>query len=846
MGAKRGVTGFVVAAVVVAAVTITGMAPARALDPPVLDQQNDPVGPNGATGEAYCEGDFGLSLFQSVRPPVAPDRLARVTLRLVASATPVPRDVDNRINIRTGGVRGPVIATSSVRLPGVPPSTQVLVDFPIDPPLTFAPGQDMVIEWVATRVNQWGWTTSAELVDPYPAGQAWTCGGNLAPPGRDWNFATYRVPPAPGPVLVVATSVNPTTTGVGQEVEQIVKVFNVGDAASSGSYSLGLPWAPAEYVHTAQAPPGGTCNVVAAVLHTFCSGGPIEAGGVRTFRLSLAVARAGSTVLLAKLGGATAAAVLQVEPIAGDADGDALLDAWEVPGGGPDGDGDGIADFVPYDYGARADHKDVFLELDWLRCASPDCGGDRSWRPDDSAIAGLVSTFSRGSTTNPDGLIGVNLHVTVDPSGTSRPTPLRWASDPTDGPSITDTTVDAVTDVKDGAEATADLCDGAFGSVEDRSAPRCAAILAAKQQVFHWALFGPADDVVGGIAEIVGDDLLIDIDDFAGFPAGYLAPDASSLQQVLVTHEFGHNLGLQHGGDESVPVCKPNYQSVMNASYTYGIYTEGRVLLDYSHERLRDINEASLPDDYPLDGRRVDPFPVVHFANRTKVTPLRAANDFQDWDGDGVVEHDTLVSADVDNSGTEFCLSAGTAEQLHGYNDWLNLVFAFKAGGLGTGGAPSPLIEEPTLAALAEPIGLRLAEVDVQVDPVVLGGGQEVPVVLRTTPSFDTATVDPATACFGDADHPGERSCALVGAATRSDIDGDGDGDLVLRFAADQTGLDEGGQLACVSASTLTGEPVSGCDRVRVVRQPPSPTCALAAWFPPPLRAVIAGLLCGR
>lgn len=58
--------------------------------------------------------------------------------------------------------------------------------------------------------------------------------------------------------------------------------------------------------------------------------------------------------------------------IGGDADGDGLLDSWESSG--YDDNGDGIVDVDLPAMGARPDHKDLFLELDYV-CAPSNCAG---------------------------------------------------------------------------------------------------------------------------------------------------------------------------------------------------------------------------------------------------------------------------------------------------------------------------------------------------------------------------------------------------------------------------------------------------------------------------------------
>ncbi len=59
-------------------------------------------------------------------------------------------------------------------------------------------------------------------------------------------------------------------------------------------------------------------------------------------------------------------------------------------------------------------------------------------------------------------------------------------------------------------------------------------------------------------------------------------------------HEFGHTLGLHHGGiDEDN--FKPNYISVMNYWFQFiGTLTKKQRIFDYSRRTLMSLDEASL------------------------------------------------------------------------------------------------------------------------------------------------------------------------------------------------------------------------------------------------------------
>jgi hypothetical protein len=109
-----------------------------------------------------------------------------------------------------------------------------------------------------------------------------------------------------------------------------------------------------------------------------------------------------------------------------------------------------------------------------------------------------------------------------------------------------------------------------------------------------------------------------------------------------------------------------------------------------------------------------------------------------------------------------------------------------------------------------------------------------IPVAILSTSTFDATTVDPLTVCFGDANdppppYPSERDCTEAhGKGHISDVDGDGDKDLVLHFETKDTGIDPGDTQACLTGRTYGSTPiqVQGCDSIRTV--PPSLSLAAA------------------
>lgn len=104
----------------------------------------------------------------------------------------------------------------------------------------------------------------------------------------------------------------------------------------------------------------------------------------------------------------------------GDADGDGLLDGWERNGYNEDGDGTIDVDLPAMR--AKADHKDVFLELDWTTGRAPTRAGIQAMKKAFAAAPPNVGStassrrapnggFGVNAPPNPDGTNGINLHV---------------------------------------------------------------------------------------------------------------------------------------------------------------------------------------------------------------------------------------------------------------------------------------------------------------------------------------------------------------------------------------------------------------------------------------------------
>jgi probable HAF family extracellular repeat protein len=261
-----------------------------------------------------------------------------------------------------------------------------------------------------------------------------------------------------------------------------------------------------------------------------------------------------------------------------DNDGDSLCDDWEVDGV-RDKDGNVLLDLPGM--GADSNHKDVFVEIDYMDCAQGGCapGDTHNHRPLQQTLTATVQAFQNAPVANPDGASGINLHFVGvgagDLVGQAIPEvmPIRFG---TRGPGA----ADDFDDLKSGSNDPAnpgDPCgtgdfDGHFGTFADRTSANCEQILEARRRVFRYVIFGHDQvDLPGqsGISEVGGNDFLVTLEPIraavqnaASLWGTTFAQEWSDAEAGTLMHELGHTLGLHHGGRDDVN-CKPNYLSVM-------------------------------------------------------------------------------------------------------------------------------------------------------------------------------------------------------------------------------------------------------------------------------------------
>lgn len=403
-----------------------------------------------------------------------------------------------------------------------------------------------------------------------------------------------------------------------------------------------------------------------------------------------------------------------------DSDGDGLLDTWERFGF--DADGDGSIDIDLPGMGADPNHKDLFLEFDWM-------AGEAPTQIDIQAMkqAFAAAPVNAGGVANPDGLPGINLWVDT---GSLTDTNGRedGGAAGTCGDSI-DNGGDGATDALDTDCLVGDNLGGGnsmpASGISNLNAnfytAKTANFNANRAMVFRYGISARPGGFGGGWGEIGGNDF-IEYNHDGG----------------TIMHELGHTLNLRHGGDVN-DNCKPNYVSVMNYDNQFGInQSGGGSIFDYSPPRFaggrgqaplatlteNNLNEASLLDNTDATNQFV-------FVNSGGAKVRNQLNQPVDWNGD-TDSTDSGLAVNIDTSSTATggpaaCTNASSSDVLDGYDDWSNIVLNFRPFGDSANGAINPVTEPEldiqTLRLMKE----ELNTTDVQItkmdtpDPVEVG-----------------------------------------------------------------------------------------------------------------------------
>ena len=362
-------------------------------------------------------------------------------------------------------------------------------------------------------------------------------------------------------------------------------------------------------------------------------------------------------------------------PTVADTDGDALLDTWETVG--LDADGDGTVDVDLGAMGADPEHKDIFVELDYMP-------PHEILQP---AVGKVITAFANAPVLNPDATMGITLHVDNGPGSVMNPrTGALWG-----------------TRSEHGSVPHANVLGSVVGSAYDWGdfdTIKTANFPEAREAAFRYAISAHAHQgTFSGIARgIPSSDFLVTLG------AGCLAQQGVDCtlgeveQAGTFMHELGHTIGLHHGGDDDV-LHKPSYLSVMNYAYQLtGLWRANLTTeLDYSRIGVA-MNENALDETNGFGFAAGSPQAAFMTLGRcpsgaSVLWPLLSGP--VDFNCDGSTSPGTIAS-DTNADGLKTAFNA--------YSDWPNIVL--KGGAVGDLGAPilaaqTPLMEPPLEELLA-------------------------------------------------------------------------------------------------------------------------------------------------
>ena len=318
-----------------------------------------------------------------------------------------------------------------------------------------------------------------------------------------------------------------------------------------------------------------------------------------------------------------------------DTDGDGIPDSWEM--NGIDIDKDGEVDLDLQMLGADFEHKDIFVEIDYMS----------AHRPNQFALDSVIEAFRNAPMTNPDMVNGINLHVIADE-------------------------VIPYKEVLSGFGEFYTLKSSYFGSESERSEPKT---IEAKKAAFLYCLSvdkiwpNPPSNDVPGVAEGIGcDDFIVAF--------GALSDNTNTIenQAALFMHELGHCLGLRHGGGDDVNY-KPNYLSLMNYKFQFADLLPSRPL-DYSKKELPTLNEDNLNEQKGIGEATKTVWYVfpTYWPYDNYALYVSTGNPAIDWNIDG----NATIGLTYDINFNPKFPSEHSFNELKGYNDWENLVYRFR------------------------------------------------------------------------------------------------------------------------------------------------------------------------
>ena len=362
-------------------------------------------------------------------------------------------------------------------------------------------------------------------------------------------------------------------------------------------------------------------------------------------------------------------------PSCTDTDGDYICDEWENNSNypspcPPSGPGlcirTGPAPVIPYfiectpgtTHWSTAcpskDKADLYYEIDWML----------GHKPSDDVISAISDTFAASNYVSANGVTGITFHAQLSEELPHVNT-VPWL-----GSSFT--------------PGFDQLKYWWYGNASERGYTIPTEITgdwnnyqrSQKAQVFHYVIFthqqsGASNLASSGISEMPGNDAMISLGAFDG------KIGTKDQQKATLLHEIGHNLYLDHGGNNAVG-CKPNYLSVMSQSLQFNNFVADRPL-DFSRSALASLTESTLSETAGVAASTPSGLNTVY----GPTSPLvRATGQGFDWNRDGTITGS--VAADINYFPTITKCPSSPDQVLTGFKDWDSTRMKLSPLGFGT------------------------------------------------------------------------------------------------------------------------------------------------------------------
>lgn len=344
-----------------------------------------------------------------------------------------------------------------------------------------------------------------------------------------------------------------------------------------------------------------------------------------------------------------------------------------------DSDGDGIPDSAKingktfagldlYAMGARPGQRDVFMQIDSMNSNDPGI----ILRPE--AAQKLVDTFA--NKVYSAGKKKIALHI--DAGNLFSPTINPGAFNLGGGKSVPYTPCLVMEYDKVTTSGCTNLYDVKRTNLDVR-----------RKLIFHYVIMGQSQQVDGscgssGLGEVNGNDFIITLGN-CGFKttAGTQVTYLINAQAATLMHEFGHNLGLSHGGNESNNY-KPNYYSIMNYMYSFPglsanpsstqaanrFYLTNKTYAKATGLNICNIDNSPCGNSFIMDysnGSSID-LDENNLNESLNIGRGAVAGAYADWDNSNSQTSGTFAF-NIHNPDTTTSLRV-----LKDYNDWDNLV----------------------------------------------------------------------------------------------------------------------------------------------------------------------------